>query len=251
MSVQGFSPVLAAQATPQTKPLGENEPTPDPLSSYNRGAYRFNKQLDNILIKPLAEIYINLTPEIIRTGITNFFSNLNDIPVIINGVLQGKGGQATQDTGRLLLNTTVGIGGLFDPATSIGLEKHEEDFGLTLAHWGWEDSSYFVIPVLGPSTIRDAIAFIPNYFMTVWPYVYFAYPHGYSYAGESLAYLNVRANFLKSDPALDTASIDPYVTLRDVYLQKRAAEIRNEFGMDADDTHGGTSSQGGEDLYVE
>ncbi len=212
------SPVLLAADDTTTT----TKESADPLESFNRFTYGFNKQLDRTILKPTAEIYQVLIPPFIRTGITHFFNNLGEIPTVINGVLQGKIAQATADTGRLLLNSTVGVGGLFDVATPIGLDQHHEDFGLTLAHWGWEQSSYLELPILGPSTIRDGLGLVPNYFMTVWPYTFYYLPAYVSYPAFGLDKVNKRANLLKADKIVNTTSLDPYVAIRNAYLQKRA-----------------------------
>lgn len=221
--------------------------TADPLESFNRFSHSFNHQLDITIFKPVAAIYRILVPPFLRKGVTHFFSNVGEVPTVINGVLQGKIGQATSDVGRLLLNTTVGVGGLFDFATPIGLEKHHEDFGLTLARWGWKDSFYLELPILGPSTIRDAVGFVPNYFTTVWPYTFYYAPAYVSYPAFALDIINKRSNLLKADKIIQTTSLDRYVTIRDAYLQKRSSAINPQVDdLLADDT--GLSD---DDPYVE
>ena len=132
------------------------ENNPDPWEGFNRSVFEFNEVLDRNVAKPLAQGYQYITPKPVDDSVTNFFSNLEDVLVIVNDVLQLKFGQALSDTGRVLINTTVGFFGLFDVASKIGLEKHNEDFGQTLGYWGVGSGPYLVLPVLGPSTLRDA-----------------------------------------------------------------------------------------------
>ena len=222
----------------------------DPLEPFNRISYGFNHQLDRMILKPSAEIYINVIPGFIRTGVRHFFSNLGTIPTTINELLQLKLGQAGEDTVRLLFNSTIGVGGLFDVATPMGLPKHHEDFGLTLAHWGWQNSTYFVIPFLGPSTIRDGIGLVPNYFMSVWPYADHFLPAYVVYPAFALNVVGQRTDLLKADKVLAAASLDPYIVLRNAYLQKRAASMGNAALADRHFEAAGIKV-GDDDLYVE
>ena len=136
----------------------------DPWEPLNRGVYGFNRGVDKVTLKPIATAYRNATPGFVQRGVSNFFANLRTPLTIINQLLQGKGGAAISDSGRLLLNTTLGIGGLFDPATAAGLEEHDEDFGQTLAVWGVSDGPFVMVPLLGPRTLRDALMIPLNLF---------------------------------------------------------------------------------------
>ena len=127
----------------------------DPLEPINRGIYHFNDGVDHLLLKPAAEIYRGVLPQFARTGVSNFFSNIGDVIVALNNLLQGKFGQAVSDVGRIVVNTTSGLLGLIDVATEIGLEKHNEDFGQTLGYWGIGDGPYLVLPFLGPERRRS------------------------------------------------------------------------------------------------
>ena len=129
----------------------------DPLEPMNRAIYSFNDGVDTAIFKPLAQGYRAVLPSFVRNGISNFFSNINDVLIALNNLLQGKISNAVSDVGRVLVNTTVGVGGLFDVATNFGLEKHNEDFGQTLGYWGIADGPYLVLPLLGPSNFRDAL----------------------------------------------------------------------------------------------
>ena len=129
----------------------------DPLEGYNRAMFKFNDGVDKAIIKPVASGYKAVMPGFARTGVTNFFSNLGDIWIGINNVLQGKVGAGASDFGRFAINTTVGIFGLFDVASNAGLDKHNEDFGQTFGRWGAGSGPYIVLPFLGPSDARDSV----------------------------------------------------------------------------------------------
>ena len=132
----------------------------DPLEGYNRAMFSFNDSVDKAVIKPVATGYKKVMPEVARTGVTNFFSNLGDVWIGVNNVLQGKVGPGVSDFGRFAINTTVGIFGLFDVASDAGLEKHNEDFGQTLGRWGVGTGAYVVLPILGPSDVRDGFSLL-------------------------------------------------------------------------------------------
>ena len=129
----------------------------DPLEPLNRAVYQVNDALDKVIMKPVATVYKTVLPQFVRTGVTNFFSNLYDILTALNNLLQGKFGDAVSDTGRIALNSTVGILGLIDVGTEVGLEKHKEDFGQTMGRWGVADGPYLQVPFFGPSSFRDAV----------------------------------------------------------------------------------------------
>ncbi len=190
----------------------------DPLEPINRVIYTFNDKLDIWLLKPIAITYNKVLPKPINTGISNFFSNLNDISVIINDLLQLKLKQAGKDSGRLLLNSTFGILGLIDVASDISLPKHHEDFGQTLGHWGIGSGWYLVLPVFGPSNIRDGIGLVVNGFSNPMAYI------EDDTTRNSLAILSaidLRAELLTSSDLRDDLSLDPYAFTRDSYQQFR------------------------------
>ncbi|MDT8410206.1 MAG: VacJ family lipoprotein, partial [Wenzhouxiangellaceae bacterium] len=147
--------VLAACAT-SAPPPDQRDPS-DPWEPYNRNIYKFNRTLDKAIVKPIAEGYEYVVPDPVETGITNFFTNLKSLQTMINLTLQGR----PADTGRMLerffVNTVFGLAGFFDVASKGGLPSFDEDFGQTMAVWGWKNSRYFVIPFLGPSTVRDGL----------------------------------------------------------------------------------------------
>ncbi|HYL70143.1 MAG TPA: VacJ family lipoprotein, partial [Candidatus Dormibacteraeota bacterium] len=144
-------------------PSGTREPR-DPWERMNRATYRFNDALDRAILKPVARGYRDVTPRVVQTGVSHFFDNVEYPIVMLNDLLQGEFRPLLSDTGRLLLNTTIGIGGLLDPATAAGLEKNDRDFGQTLGKWGLASGPYFVIPILGPSDVRDTFGRVADTF---------------------------------------------------------------------------------------
>lgn len=190
----------------------------DPLEPMNRAVYTFNEGLDTVLIKPLATIYEGVVPEFIRTGISNMFSNVNDIIVALNNLLQGKVTAAGSDVSRVIVNSTVGVLGFFDMASKIGLEKNDEDFGQTLGYWGVGDGPYLMLPFLGPRTLRDAAG--TAVYFTVDPLIHIDPPRDRNQV-TALRLVSDRANLLGASKLLETAAIDPYEFLRDAYLQRR------------------------------
>jgi phospholipid-binding lipoprotein MlaA len=194
----------------------------DPLEPINRGIYQFNDSVDKVLLKPAAEFYRWALPEFMRTGVSNFFSNLNDVIVALNSLLQGKLTQAGSDVARLIVNTTVGLLGLVDVSTEIGLEKHNEDFGQTLGFWGIGDGPYLVLPLLGPSSARDAVGWVGDYYS--WPVTYVD-DDGTRYFLIGMRFVSVRADLLEASRILETAALDPYAFVRDAYLQRRRNQV--------------------------
>lgn len=202
----------------------------DPLEGYNRVMYKVNKGVDKAFIKPFAHIYANALPKPIRTGVHNFFQNLRTIPTVLNDLLQADFKCASNDMARLIINTTLGIGGILDVAATAGLEPRYVDFGLTLAHWGYRESTYLVLPFFGPSTIRDGVGLGVTYYMSVWPYITRIRSHHHKAVGlrNGLFILNIidtRAGLLDTESIIDTAAVDEYIFIRDAYLQNRKYEI--------------------------
>lgn len=191
----------------------------DPLQPYNRVAFKFNQKFDKFLLKPSAQIYNHLLPWPLRDGIRNIFENINMIPTVGNDILQANLYQMLSDTWRFAINSTFGLGGLFDVATHIGLKPNNEDFGLTLAKWGYRSSAYVVIPIIGPSTIRDTIALPVNFFaLSIWPYVS---PYALRVGLLSTNVVSRRAGALDFDDLLTRAAFDPYTFEKNAYLQRR------------------------------
>lgn len=190
----------------------------DPYEGYNRAMYKFNDALDKAVIKPVAQGYDAVVPEPISWGISNFFSNLNEITVIINDLLQGKFQQAAADAGRFGLNTTVGVFGIFDVAGHAGYKKNNEDFGQTLGVWGAEPGAYVVLPLFGPRTVRDSFGLVGDMFTD--PVMYVEGDDArLALAGTRL--IDTRARLLKAGKVLAEATDDEYSYVRDAYLQRR------------------------------
>jgi phospholipid-binding lipoprotein MlaA len=195
----------------------------DPLSGYNHAVYSFNQYFDKFTLKPIAIVYKAFFPSPIIKCVNNFFYNLSEIPTVINDLLQVNFYYAGYDTWRFAVNSTVGIAGIFDVATMVGLKKHTQDLGLTFAKWGYTQSSYFIIPFIGASTVRDAIAFPLNYGMTVYPYIR---PLSIGYTIVSVDWVDQRAQLLDFEDVRKAAALDPYQFERNAYLQKRNADIQ-------------------------
>lgn len=196
--------------------------TQDPYESFNRQVFAFNTTVDKAVLKPVAEGYQFVTPTFVRTGVTNFFNNLSVPATFVNDILQGKARFAIVDVTRLIVNTTVGVGGLFDVATHMGITHHRNDFGKTFAYWTGDDrSDYLMLPFLGPSTFRDTAA-IP--FTVLSNPLFYVNNDAINYGGTALDFVNFRANLLPSDPLVYNA-FDPYAAMRDAYLQTRNKAI--------------------------
>jgi phospholipid-binding lipoprotein MlaA len=207
----------------------------DPLEPFNRGVYEFNETIDRWALKPAAKGYRAAVPLPVRGGVTNFFGNFRDVTTAINNFLQLKLGTGFADVGRVAVNTTAGIFGVFDVASHIGLEKHEEDFGQTLGYWGAPDGPYLVLPLFGPSTTRDSVGLIGDYFTDPEFFLVNGPPENWIVFGTRL--INVRANLLEAERVLDQAALDRYAFLRDAYLQRRRNLILD--GKIPDQSQGG------------
>lgn len=193
----------------------------DPYEGFNRAMFAVNEGLD-VVIKPVAKGYDTVAPVPVKTGIGNFFGNLQDIWTAFNNFLQGKGSAGLSDVGRVLVNTTLGIGGVFDVASEMGLEKHAEDFGQTLGKWGVADGPYLYWPLIGPRTTRDTLGFaVDSSADLVWRVN--DIPARNTLVG--VRFIDLRASLLPSDKVVEEAAFDKYVYIRDAYLQNRRSEI--------------------------
>jgi phospholipid-binding lipoprotein MlaA len=204
-------------------PPGERDPR-DPFERYNRSMYRFNDALDRGIARPTAKAYVKVTPAPVRSGVSNFFRNLNSTTVIANNLLQAKPKAFFTETLRLVVNTTIGIGGLFDPASQLGIPAGDEDFGQTLGRWGVRSGPYFVLPVLGPSTVRDTVGFVGDQFTD--PKYYLVNDIWVGAGLTVLSLLETRAGLLGTDEVLASA-FDPYVFMRNAYLQRREFQVKD------------------------
>ena len=212
--------LLLCAACATTAPAGSGSPD-DPWESFNRGVYRFNDALDRALLKPIARGYKAVTPNPVRRGIGNMLANLAYPTVIVNNVLQGKVGDAVSDSGRFLLNSTVGVAGLFDVATPAGLQKHDEDFDQTLAVWGVPRGPYLTLPFLGPSSVRGAFARPVDFWTNARRYLDDASIEDKLIV---LDIIDARESLLALDDQVE-ASSDPYIFIRESYLQNREFRI--------------------------
>jgi len=200
--------------------LGDNPR--DPLEPLNRAMFSFNDAMDEAVMKPVAKGYRFVLPGFVRTGVSNFFSNVDDVWVSINQVLQGKFLDGLGDFGRFLFNSTVGIAGLFDFASEVGLPKHSEDFGQTLAWWGVGGGPYVVLPILGPSTVRDGLAFLVDTQVDpVWRINNIPVRN----TSVVIRFTGRRAELLDVSNVLEQAALDRYALLRDAWLQRRRSLI--------------------------
>jgi len=196
----------------------------DPWESMNRSVYQFNEVVDTVAIKPAAQLYMNVLPSFVRTGVGNFFGNLGDVWSMANSALQLKG-QATAETFmRINVNTFIGLGGLLDVASEMRLEKHKEDFGQTLGYWGVKPGPYVVLPLLGPSTLRDSLALPLD--MQGDASQRFS-DEATRNALTATRILDVRSGLLQTVDVVKAASLDPYTFVRDGYLQKRRNDIHD------------------------
>ncbi len=199
-----------------------NAPKADPLEGMNRATYAFNDTVDTVVLKPVAKGYQAITPVFFRAGVTNFFTNLGDVATSANNLLQGKAGDAASDAGRFLINSTLGVLGLFDVATPMGLEKHNEDLGQTLGVWGFGSGPFLMLPLLGPSSLRDSITGIEGRAFGYSRYIDYV-PTRNTALGLDL--INLRANLLGASSALDEAALDKYQFIRDAFLQRRLRNV--------------------------
>ena len=193
----------------------------DPFENFNRSVWRFNEKLDKVVLRPLARGYRKAVPRPARNRVTNFFGNLSEPKTIVNNLLQGKVGLAYQDAWRFLINTTIGVVGLFDVAGRAGLVKHAEDFGQTLAVWGVKDGPYLVLPLFGPSNVRDGIGRIPDSYLDSISYID---DSGAQIVLRALSIIDGRARLLRVSRLL-AMQLDPYLFLRESYRQQRRKAI--------------------------
>lgn len=206
----------------------------DPWEDWNRKVFQFNETVDYYSAKPLAQAYRNVTPQVVDDAITNVFSNLEEPFIVVNDLAQGKFVQALSDTGRFIVNSTIGVLGIFDVARHLGMPKHDEDLGQTLAVWGVDSGPYLILPLLGPSTLRDTGAFTFELISMgdIDPQVQWLDNTPAYYSSVFAEYLDIRADLI---PAEGIISGDRYSFMRSLYLQRREylindGQIEDEFG---------------------
>jgi len=190
----------------------------DPFEPMNRALYQFHDTVDTAVVKPVARAYIDVVPELVRTGVSNVFNNIEDLISAVNDLLQGKFDKLDNDLGRVLLNTAFGVGGIFDLASMVGIERGNEDFGQTLGAWGLPQGPYLFVPFFGPTTVRDGSGTIVR--IMVGPVGYIGeVPLRNSLYG--LGAVDLRAQALSAGAIVDTAALDRYLFIRNAYLQRR------------------------------
>lgn len=223
---------LGGCATIQTARGGPGQRL-DPWENFNRKVFAFNEELDRLVLKPVATAYSKVVPELARRGVSNVFANAADAWSAVNNVLQGKPTPAFEDVVRVGTNTVFGIFGIFDVASEFGLEHHYEDFGQTLGRWGFGPGAYVVLPLLGPSTVRDTIAV---------PFDRLASPAllindgRWQFGITALQLVNARANLLGAGRVIDDIALDKYSFVRDAYLQRRRSLVYDGNAPDLPDS---------------
>lgn len=198
-------------------------PVYDPLETFNRHTFAFNDSLDRNILQPVAKFYNKIMPKPLNQGVHNFFLNLNTFSTIIDDFLQFNFYQMTNDMWRMAINSTIGIGGLFDVATRMHLKYYENDFGMTLATWGWRNSNYLVLPFYGSYTIRDGFSLPFDFFL--FSAYQFIEPPKLRYGLYALSVVDWRASTMKYNDLMDAAALDKYVFVRNAYLQRRAYQL--------------------------
>ena len=201
--------------------LAEENPH-DPYEGFNRSMFAVHEVIDKYAAKPVAQVYDNVAPLPVKAGVGNFFGNVGDLWVGVNSALQGKFSDAGVDLGRLLVNSTVGIFGLFDVASELGLERHDEDFGQTMAVWGVGSGGYLFWPVIGSRTVRDTLGWGVDLMLDPVGYVD---PVPVCNSLRGLRIVDIRASLLPADKVVEEAALDKYAYIRDAYLQRRRNQI--------------------------
>lgn len=215
------TPATPADAVVQESLETTNPFNPDPWESFNRKIYAFNDVADRYFLKPVAKGYQWITPQFLEDGIHRIFSNLGEVSNILNSLLQAKFKNSAVDTGRLLINSTVGLLGFFDVATKMGLEPHAEDFGQTLGYWGLNSGPYIVLPLLGPRNVRDGFGGVADTFTNPVGYIDHV-PTRNQVMGVGV--IDMRAQLLQSEELITG---DRYIFIRDAYLQRREFLVRD------------------------
>ena len=208
---------------------GSTEPH-DPWERYNRTVSNFNDSVDRRVLKPVAKAYQKVVPKPVNKAISNAFSNADDVIVLANDILQLKVKQSISDLSRIIYNTVFGLGGIFDVSTSMGLPKHQEDFGQTLAHWGVGSGPYFVLPLFGPSTVRDSFGLATDFF--VFDPAHLIDDLTTRASLFTLYFIDIRAELLPAGDIVDEASLDKYIFIREAYMQRRKSLIHDGQSQD-------------------
>lgn len=209
----------------------------DPWEGFNRSMFTFNETVDEYGLKPLAQGYDAVTPNFMQKGVSNFFSNLGEVPNVFNNLFQGKWDETASSTFRFIINTTFGIFGLFDVASEMGLKHYEEDFGQTLGYWGVNSGPYLVLPFFGPSTVRDASGMVVDYSLYDGLNLY-DFNDDQKWIARGINVIQIRAKYLSAERMVFG---DRYSFLRDVYIQTREGEVKD---LSGDNQESENESQG-------
>ncbi len=196
----------------------------DPLEGFNRAMFDFNDGLDRVALKPAATAYQEVLPSFVQTGVSNFFGNIGDVWTMVNNFLQGKVEQGLSDGMRVVFNSTIGFGGVLDIASEAGIPKHKEDFGQTLGKWGVASGPYVVLPLFGPSTVRDTAALPVDWSGDPWVYVT---PVDVRNVGAVIRVIDLRASALNATNLLEDVALDRYTFIRGAYLQRRESQVND------------------------
>jgi len=234
MAIKKLTGVLLLTASMGVAAAGSaEEPTDvhDPLEGFNRAMFTFNDTLDTYALKPIAQGYQYVAPDFVETGVSNFFDNIGEVGNFLNNILQGKLADAGVDFSRFMLNTTVGVVGLFDVASELGIEQHDEDFGQTLGAWGVPSGPYVVLPLFGPSSVRDTVGLVADY--AVDPVTHID-DQGTKNAFTAVRIIDNRARLLATESLI---SGDKYTFIRDAYMQSREFAVNDGEVTDFDDSN--------------
>ncbi|WP_294370550.1 VacJ family lipoprotein [Pseudacidovorax sp.] len=221
---QAQQPAAAPATEDSTAAPADLRNPADPFEPFNRRMFRFNKALDDAVLKPVATTYRDVLPSMVRSGVTNFFNNLGDIWNFANNVLQLKAQNSAETFMRLNVNTVFGLGGILDVASDLGIERHSADFGQTLGYWGVPSGPYLMLPLLGPSTVRDTAALPIDWQGDPVPSID---DKTVRWSLTGLWLVDRRARLLRTTSLLEDAALDPYSFSRDAYLQRRRAEVND------------------------
>jgi phospholipid-binding lipoprotein MlaA len=194
----------------------------DPLEDFNRTMFSFNDKVDQVALKPVAETYHKVVPPIVQSGVGNFFGNVNDVSTTLNNLMQASVADSLSDTSRILVNTTLGLVGTMDVATDMGMQKHDQDFGQTLGRWGVKSGPYLVLPLLGSTTMRDAMAMPVDFAIDPWGRMF---PVRLRNTGAVIRVVDYRAYNLTASSLIEDAALDKYEFVRDAYMQRRQSKI--------------------------
>lgn len=224
--------VFALAAATLTGCATSNNNPNDPLEGFNRSMFSFNDTVDKVALKPAAQAYDAVVPDPVQDGVGNFFGNIGDLWSAVNQLLQGRVERGVSTIMRVAINTTFGLGGVLDIATEARLPREKSDFGQTLGKWGVGSGPYVVLPLLGPSTIRDTAGLPADWYGDLWSY---KRPTRWRNVGSVIRVVDGRAQLLDASSLLEDAALDKYDFVRDAYLQRRQSQIGNADAKPADD----------------